>query len=180
MSEARRGDWCQVYSGGVFWPLDPRADEVRIEDIAHALSMICRFGGHSKSFYSVAQHSVLVSLICGKDDARWGLLHDAAEAYVGDMVRPIKHMPELAGYRRAESAILSAIANKFDLPIFPPQSVVRADNVLLATEARDIMGGQVCPWHLTQEPLAMKICPVGPEEAECLFLLRFDELGGKR
>ena len=58
---ARKGDWMQTYTGRQFWPIDPRANEVHIEDIAHALSMMCRYNGHCRTFYSVAEHSVLVS-----------------------------------------------------------------------------------------------------------------------
>lgn len=73
-----RSDWIATFTGGVFFPLAPRVEDVRISDIAHALSMLCRFAGHTRGFYSVAQHSVLVSRLCSQQDALWGLLHDAS------------------------------------------------------------------------------------------------------
>ena len=81
MSE-RRGDWIQTYLGIQFWPLDPRPEEVMLFDIAHSLSNMCRFTGHCREFYSVAQHSVIVSQNVPREDAAWGLLHDASEAYM--------------------------------------------------------------------------------------------------
>jgi len=85
-----------LFSGGTFDILNPRAEDVRIEDIAHALSQQCRFTGHTKTFYSVAQHSVLASTLVAAPDELWALLHDASEAYMGDMNRPLKHAPEMS------------------------------------------------------------------------------------
>ncbi len=97
------GNWIQTYSGRQFWPLEPRAEDVAVEDIAHALSLLCRYGGHSSRFYSVAEHCVLVSHKCGLH----GLLHDAAEAYLLDIPRPVKAlMPE---YKWAEERVIVAI-----------------------------------------------------------------------
>jgi len=70
--------------------LNPSPDEIAIEDIAHALSHACRFAGHVPSYYSVAQHSVLVSELLDERTALWGLLHDASEAYLHDLTRPLK------------------------------------------------------------------------------------------
>ena len=89
MSE-RVGDWIQTMSGVIFYPLDPRPEEIRIEDIAHALSHQCRFAGHCREFYSVAEHSVRVSRELPQEFMLWGLLHDASEAYLVDLPRPIK------------------------------------------------------------------------------------------
>src|SRR4051812_6540197 len=92
-AKQQKGDWMQTISGKAFFPLDPRPADVDIQDIAHALAFQCRFGGHVKEFYSVAEHSVRVSLICAHEDAKWGLLHDATEAYLSDIVRPVKRDP---------------------------------------------------------------------------------------
>lgn len=136
----RRGDWMQLASGKAFYPLDPRPEDIELADIAGALSRVCRFGGHVSAFYSVAQHSVLVSQVCDPADALWGLLHDASEAYLGDLIRPLKRQPECAGYCAAEARLMAVICERFGLPPEMPASVARADEVLLATEARDLMG----------------------------------------
>lgn len=187
----RRGDWKQTYTGGIFWPLDPRPDEVLIEDIAHALSLTCRFGGHCRVFYSVAQHSVEMAevLVLGRsiwshgrtdDDSKrlafYCLMHDAAEAYVGDLVAPLKrHLPD---FQAAEARVWKAIAQRFVLPYELPQEVKRADLVMLATEARDLMK-QPPPmdWGLGEiQPREMRIFPTDFAVAEYSFLRLFDEL----
>ena len=181
MSE-RNGDWMQTYTGRQFWPLDPRPEDVHIEDIAHALAMLCRFGGHATAFYSVAQHSVLVSRIVSQEYALIGLLHDAAEAYIGDMVRPLKHANQMHEYRRAEERISRAIAERYGLPwdglgMILGTEVKAADDLALATEARDVMDGQRAgPWRPLPEPMHERIRPWGYETAERAFILRFSTL----
>ena len=88
--QGRVGDWIQTFSGGCFWPLDPRSSEVDIHDIAQSLAMTPRYRGHTVRFYSVAEHSVLVSRAVPPEYALWGLLHDAAEAYTADIPSPLK------------------------------------------------------------------------------------------
>lgn len=169
----RKGNWFQTYTGIAFWPLDPRPEEVCIEDIAHPLSMQCRYNGHCREFYSVAQHSVLVSSILDKD-AAWGLMHDAAEAYIGDMVRPIKlHMPT---FRDVEALVMRAICQRFGLPIVEPRSVKQADDILLMTERRDLLASPTRPWTPRADPLADKILPWSQNEAYARFCDRFAEL----
>jgi 5'-deoxynucleotidase YfbR-like HD superfamily hydrolase len=176
----RFGNWMQTFGGRQFWPLDPRPEDVELEDIAHALANICRFGGHCREFYSVAQHSVLVSRVCPMEDALGGLLHDAAEAYVGDMIRPLKRM--LDAYASAEVTVARAIGLRFGLDwlgdqgLPAPKSVKLGDEILLATEARDLMSAPPEPWVLGAEPMAERIVPLPPREAEALFLARFAEL----
>jgi hypothetical protein len=109
---ARKGDWIQTFTGRRFWPMDPRLDDIDIEDIAHALAMKCRFSGHTDLFYSVAEHSILVSRAV-KEHKLAALLHDASEAYLTDVPRPIK--PYLVGYRDIEAGLDSVIAAKFDV-----------------------------------------------------------------
>jgi hypothetical protein len=179
----RRGDWMQTATGGQFWPLDPRPDEVRIEDIAHALSMQCRFAGHCRAFYSVAEHSVRVARLVESWRARaevvmQALLHDAAEAYVGDMVRPLKW--SLPSYRAAEDRVFAAIAQAFGLSSNEKWSAVRiADEVLLATEARDLMLPAPADWRLRAEPLEERIEPWGPARARTEFLDMFARVGAE-
>lgn len=166
----------QTYSGRQFWPLDPRVDEVEIVDIAHALSNLCRFAGHCREFYSVAQHSVLVSLACDPVDARAGLLHDAAEAYLADLPRPIKRQPAMQPYRNAEMVVHDVIVRRFGLPRGVPDSVHRADEAVLATEGRDLMLVGAATWNLTERPLPWTITSWSPRVARDRFLSRFDEV----
>src|ERR1700724_2684254 len=92
------GGWQQTFTGRRFYPLSPRVEDVCIEDIAHALSNICRYGGHCREFYSVAQHCNMVSDWMPEFKLE-GLLHDSPEAYIGDMVRPVKHSAEMKAFR---------------------------------------------------------------------------------
>lgn len=180
-----RGNWVQTFTGRQFWPLDPRPEDVCIEDIAHALALTSRFGGHCREPYSVAQHSVLVSRFVAQrnpEHALCGLLHDAAEAYVGDMVAPIKRQAQLAHYRRLEDRVLRVILDRFG--VFPSHAdslspiVRRADLHLLATEARDFMAPPPESWGLWVEPLAERIHPWSWRTSEKRFLEAFDALGG--
>jgi hypothetical protein len=128
----------RTYTGKWVHIRDPRPEEIDIDDIAHALAQTCRFFGHTDGFYSVAQHSVLVSQQVPARDALWGLLHDGAEAYLGDLARPLKRAPEMQWYRSLEDRFLLCFARKFGLPPELPESVLRADAMLLATEFRDV------------------------------------------
>ena len=110
-----------TFSGLRFWPLDPNPEKILIADIAHALAHQCRFGGHASKFYSVAEHSVHVSQLCLPEDALWGLLHDASEAYLVDLPRPLKLLPEFAPYREAERRLQRAVALRFGLPPDQPE-----------------------------------------------------------
>ena len=169
---ARKGDWFTTFTGWHFYPLDPRAEEVSIRDIAHALSNICRYGGHCREFYSVAQHSVLVSAqFRTRGTMLLALLHDAAEAYIGDMVRPLKlHQP---AFRKVEHNIMATIYKALD--VCPPsniehEAIKSADNVLLVTEARDLLRDSSWIANFSERPLRQKIEPLSPGAAEVLFL----------
>jgi 5'-nucleotidase len=168
------GGWMHTYTGKRFYPLTPRLEDVDLRDIAHALSMICRFGGHCETHYSVAQHSVLVSMHC--DEASWGLLHDAAEAYVGDLIRPIKHQMGMERYRQAEDRVMNVICTRFGLPLRMPQSVKLADRIVLATEGRDVRSLAGLDGELPG-PLLDKIVPWTARHAEWAFLDRAKQLG---
>jgi hypothetical protein len=160
--------------------LDPYSGDVCIEDIAHSLSLQCRFAGHVREFYSVAQHSVLVSYACIPEDARWGLLHDAAEAYLVDLPRPVKK--SVMGYKEAETAVLGSIALHFGLPSFDvpvvSDNVIVTDNDALVTEARDLMAPCEQLWEFPPYAKAWpdRIQPWDPREAELRFLQRAVEL----
>jgi len=168
--------WIQLYSGRKFYTLKPRVEDIDIEDISHSLSNMCRFTGHVKQFYSVAQHSVLVSHLCGDDNALYGLLHDASEAYLVDMPRPIKRLETFSNFRAIEHNIMSIIAKKFGLPDIEPSAVKAADIKILATEARDLMAPLHPDWIQPCEPYPFKIDPLPPAEAKDLFMDRYIEL----
>lgn len=179
--------WIQTYRQNRFHLIEPRPFEVQIEDIAHALSQICRFGGHTKEFYSVAQHSVLVSgyLLNRFHDPRLSLeghLHDAGEAYTGDATRPQKaaiNEITAGGWSRFEDPICETVAKKFGV-CWPPRPQVKdADNRVLHTEVRDLLPGSVeaCEWvHGLPEPLPEPIVPWPCEVAERIFLDTFRSL----
>jgi len=174
MDWLKKMDWIQTFTGKQFFPLNPRGEDIDIRDIAHSLAMQCRFNGHCLKYYSVAEHSVRLSLMLPKELALWGLLHDAGEAYLCDLPRPLKH--QMPSYFDFEDKLLSAVAQRFDLPYPIPQPVFDADNTMLATEARDLMADPPVPWNLPYEPLPEPIPPMRPAQAEQEFLYRFAQL----
>jgi hypothetical protein len=176
IDQPRVGGWIQTYSGKKFHPLDPRPEDIDINDIIHSLSHQTRFGGHCTSFYSVAQHSVLVSLMCSPDDALWGLLHDSSEAYLVDVPSPLKRCKEFEFYREAEDKLLSIICTVFGLPTEEPFSVKVADKRMLATEARDLTMTEGRGWVTEAEPYDFHIKPWTPEYARAKFVSRLHEL----
>ncbi len=178
MNDLRLGDWMQTFTGRQFWPLDPRAEEVALEDVAHSLAHQCRFAGHCRVFYSVAEHSVRVSRIVSPAAALWGLLHDASEAYLVDLPRPVKRHSAIGEhYCTAEALVQRAVCERFRLPLEEPAEIKNADNVVLMTEARDIMSAPPSPWReIATKPLDEVIVPWSPMEAKETFLRRFYEL----
>lgn len=165
MEEYRMGDWIETYTGGRFWPCDPRPAEVNIVDIAQALSMICRYNGQVKYFYSVGQHSILCALLArrrnlGPRIELLALLHDAAEAYMCDATPPVKK--GLVGFKTMERRIQQAIYEAFE--IRPPsdqeqKTVKELDLTMRATEAREIkVNGK--EWRQPFPPTdEVRICP---------------------
>lgn len=182
------GPWIQTHSGRCYPLLAPRPEDVDIGDIAYALSNLARYTGHAArscqdgsyfgpSFgvsYSVAQHSVLVSRLVPEEHALAALMHDAAEAYVGDASAPLKRcIPDLA---RVERISWLAIARRFGLPLVLPAAVKHADLTMLATEQRDLMVPAPKPWPPMPEPHPDRIEIRAPYQAERDFLRRFHEL----
>lgn len=179
----RKGDWIQTYTGKQFWVIDPRPEDIDILDIAHSLSMMCRWNGHIKKFYSVAEHCIRCSKICSYPFE--ALLHDGTEAYCSDITRPLK--PFLQNYREIENRIADAIATKFNLQTGSAvdEEVKRVDNILLVTEGRDLLSdGCIMDWDkkLRQNnlevvnPLKKRIKPWKAEKAELEFLKEFHRL----
>jgi len=162
-----------TYCGIDFHPFNPVPSMVVIEDIAHALSNLCRFSGHCISYYSVSQHSVLVASILPQELKLAGLLHDASEAYLQDIPSPIKRSPEFKMYRDLEANVEAVIAQKFGYKFPLDPRVKEADCILLATEKRDLM-----PYQTRTEckPLPETIIPMAPKEAKAAFLQAYYQI----
>ena len=168
-----------TFSGHDFDLLRPDDTAWSIIDIAHGLSNLCRFAGHTTEFYSVAQHCVVMSRHVPQRLALTALFHDAAEAFVGDMPTPLKAL--LGEYRTIETRIQAAILRRLGLPETLPLEIKRADRVLLATERRDLLPRGASPWPglAGVEPLAERIVPLPPAQARAAFLARAVELLGE-
>lgn len=187
--------WVETYTGRKFYPLKPDKYEISILDIAHSLSMQCRYQGMCHNFYSVAQHSVMVSKLFEKSAVgtyrleMLGLLHDASEAYLSDIPRPLKHLPEFAVYREAEDRLQTEIFKAFGLtPVasFEADLLKSADLGMLLSEIAtpEIMFPTREDWfHKPTETLTTKngspfeCWP--PQKAKNRFLKRFNEIQAK-
>lgn len=147
-----------------------------MQAIAHGLSQICRFGGHTRAFYTVAQHSVIVSRLVPPEHALAALLHDAHEAFTGDIPAPLKSL--LPDYRAIEDRCESAVRDLFGVPQVMPSCVKHADLVALATEQRDLMPEHDDEWAVPRgiEPMVGHIVAVPAIVARAMFWDRFCEL----
>lgn len=169
--------YVSTYLGHRFYLTRPHIDDVAIEDIAHGLAYQCRFNGQTRDFYSVAQHSLMVMSLVPENIRLPALLHDAAEAYLGDMVKPLKNLfPE---FSVIEARVMEIIGQRFalDLTQLDP-AIKQADLIALATEKRDLMPYSTEAWsYLTGiDPLPAKIKPLGPIAAKQAFLDAFAQL----
>ncbi|NTJ22273.1 hypothetical protein [Rhizobium rhizogenes] len=172
----RHGDWMQTFTGRQYWPIDPRADEVFIEDIAHSLSLQCRYAGHCILHYSVAEHSVHIARWLlreyGPLTAFYGLLHDATEAFCVDVPRPLK--PSLTNYKAIEQRNWLVIAERFGLPAELPDAVHEADTRIIGDE---LVNMRPMEWHTRHgAPLGVHIGCWSPAIAEREFLSAFGVL----
>jgi uncharacterized protein len=160
--------WVQTWSGQAVCLVDPNPATIRRVDITRALTRLPRFNGHTEEVYTVAQHSVLVARIAATElRGTYGappaftaaaLLHDAHEAYMGDIVRPVAALPGFeAPVAQLKARLQRAIHLALGLPEVLPDdwraAIHRADMIALATEARDLMGKPPQPWGLTAEPM---------------------------
>lgn len=172
----RISGWIQTHTGKQFWPLDPDEDLISIIDIAVSLSRINRFTGHTTFPYSVGQHSCYVCDILPAEHKKWGLLHDAHEAYINDMTSPVKkYFPK---YQDIENKLMKTVAKRFDLEWPVSNAIVEADYIILATEKRDIMGPEPAPWGALPKPAKLTIEKWTVEKTYKEFLKRFETLFG--
>jgi len=170
MSQRDASPVIRTYLWRAFNPLEPDPECILIEDIARSLSNLCRYNGHVREYFSVAEHSYWVSLDVPPQDALWGLLHDASEAYLGDMMSPLKYHTALGEqYRQIEAGVMRAVCVRFNLPPTMPPSVARADHAQLQREHDWLRSAQ--PKRRRNESRAMTNA-----EAELEFLNRFREL----
>lgn len=180
----RRGPFQVNSAGGQWWPLDPRPKDFEIETIAHHLAMICRYGGATRSFYSVAEHSVLVSQHVPQGIALHGLIHDAAEAVVSDIIRPLKELPAFDEFRRVESVVHEAICQRFGIQWDPvvEATVSAIDRRLVIDECLALIpNGErylLLKGYDLADRLDADVVAYSPERAEVQFLLRWHELTG--
>ena len=176
------GNWIATHTGKQWYLENPRPEDVCIEDIAHGLSHVCRFGGQCRTFYSVAEHSVrmaeAITLSHENVDPKLvmlALLHDATEAYLGDIVRPLKQL--LPAYKIIEKRTEEAIMIGLGLAeIIPPTSAIKGwDDVLLMTERRDLVNHCNHDWTPRAMPLKEKINPWSSTRAKDVFLRLYNE-----
>lgn len=176
------GPYIELISGKKFYFLNPQEEDFVIEDIAHALSNTCRYTGHCSRFYSVAEHSVLVSRLLQTTGLELdGLLHDSAEAYLPDVASPVKQY--LPDYNKLEDSLMLVIAKRFGIeyPLHP--AVKHCDRVMLSTEAHYLIPSQGKTWDMWGWPESRPKIEAGirpscvePKVAKTLFLDRFYEL----
>lgn len=174
--EIKHDDWIQTYTGKRFYLINPTEDMIDIEDIAHALSLNCRFAGHIRDFYSVAEHSVWVAHLCNEENKMAGLLHDASEAYIADIVSPFK--PFLTNYKELEANLMKVIASKYKFTYPFNEDVHESDVAQLKIEARTLLNNYP-DWSdddryaTPNKQEAVEPLTLNPKEAEFLFLEAF-------
>jgi 5'-deoxynucleotidase YfbR-like HD superfamily hydrolase len=186
----RLGYYQFVNKGSIFFPCDPRPEEVHIEDIAQGLSRIHRFNGQTKREYTVAEHTWIVSqMVEGSPTKKLcALLHDAPEAYINDMIRSLKYLPIMGTiYLKIEDGIEEAIGQKFGLPtpFLSDPDIKQADEVIVGVEMRETIASQQTN-HLTPitredvKDNPIKLFHWSSELAQKMWLARFWELQALR
>ncbi len=169
------GPRMMLRSGAWFDFLDPRSSDFDIDDIAHGLAHVCRYAGQCTDFYSVAEHSLLVSDTC-REDPYAALMHDAAEALIGDVTRPLKQL--LPDYKRLEREVEAAVFERFGVAIRTPNAVKAADLRVLAAEQAQIMPKGTADWAVQAgiSPAPVFVRHLAPSIAKQAFLDRFHAL----
>jgi hypothetical protein len=174
----------RVYVDPETMTIDEEKSNFYLDDLAHALSNLCRFAGHTRTFYSVAQHSVLVARIVGENAAisadfdvpsynvavAQALFHDASEAILADIPKPMKNL--LPDYQKLEQQVQAWIMRTMGLPEEDSELMKLADRVALATESLYLMGENMAP---ELEPIPMVIVPLHPASAEGIFVRAADQ-----
>ncbi|MHB8602209.1 MAG: phosphohydrolase [Nitrosotalea sp.] len=175
--------WIETFSGKKMYFLDPSPDMIDIEDISHSLSLQCRFAGHTKKFYSVAEHSYRVGTWLWQrfgdaSTALQGILHDASEAYLIDIPSPVK--AHLNNYGEIEGRLMRRINEKFGVPYPYNDKVKLADMVMLKNEALHLMHSKGEPWayKFDTQDHSERLSPLchSPEEAKRVFMVWFNYL----
>ena len=170
----RIGNWMITYTGLKFYIIDPRPEDIDIRDIAHGLSLICRFNGQCKKFYSVAQHSLYVTDQVPNELKLQALMHDASEAYIADIISPAKKY--LTGYAEIENKIMATIGNKFGFNWPMDQKVAEADGRILLNE-RDWLTNNSEIWNTKYIAYPnLSYVEISSIEAENNFLNKFYSL----
>lgn len=157
-------NWIQTYSGVPFDLTDPNPAAVNLTDIAHALGYLCRFTGHTIHPFSVAMHSLMVADLVPVEHRLQALLHDAHEAYVGDVSTPLKW--EVPAFREVSDRVWHAVADAFNVPRELHPTVKAADRVMLMTERRDLLTACPEPWAAEFEAVEPRPEKIGLPDCE--------------
>lgn len=174
----RKGDWFQTLYGGVIYPLDPLPEEIDISTIAGALAKLCRYGGHCSRFFSVAEHPLLVAEAAPEHLKLEALLHNASEACLVDVPRPIKRY--LTGYHKAEERrLLQVIFERFGLVYPVPKEIRHIDYLILVDEREQNMAKAPRDWGIDDTGIGAKLRFLDPHQAQYEFLCAFRRYGGK-
>ncbi|MEG3159360.1 hypothetical protein U1763_02485 [Sphingomonas sp. LB2R24] len=170
-----RGPTIMLASGRVFDFLDPHGSDFTIEDVAHGLAHVCRYAGQCRAFYSVAEHSMLVSDVT-VDHPYEALLHDAAEAFIGDVTRPLKQL--LPEYKVIEANVEDAVSKRFGMSDGYRAAVKAADLSVLAAEQAQVMAPGTNSWAAEAGivPAAVRVRYLNPDDAKREFLDRYERL----
>ena len=177
-NKPRGDDWIQTFTGKPYWPLAPRAEDVDLVDIAAGLARTCRYNRQCLRFYSVAEHSILGAQFVPKEQRLAFLLHDAPEAILCDVPRPLKH--RLQGYREIEAMNMRVIAQRFNLKLPFAPIIKEIDERIGADEREQNMAPPRLPWKHAGDcrPLGVRLQFWSPDQAMAEFIRAFSEFGG--